>query len=92
MENKIKQLNTLIEKSGIPPETYAIEECSEFIKTLTKNIRGKGVNQHIFEEGCGVILMSYMTLLSIGVKRKDIEKQIDYKLARGIKNFMEGDT
>lgn len=42
---------------------YTLEECSELIKEITKDIRGKGDIEHMKEECIDVILTTYMLLL-----------------------------
>lgn len=40
--------------SGISQSTYVIEECSELIKELMKEQRGKGSEENILAEACDV--------------------------------------
>lgn len=65
-----------------PTGTYIIEECSELIKELTKEARGKGNLIHIIEE-MGDVLMDMMIYL-VEHKLDFNYKMIEWKLDRAI--------
>lgn len=78
--------------AGISSSVYAIEECSELIKELCKDLRNKGRRENIIEESCDVLATVYSLLLAYGVSDEEITSRIEYKFKRGILRMSNGDT
>lgn len=62
--------------------TVAIEELSELQKELCKEKRGKGDKDNITEEIGDVMICIAQILLACDIDGEDVQRNIDYKLAR----------
>lgn len=69
--------------------TKSIEECSEFILELAKQMNKKGCVDDILEEACDVLATVIILLVSYGVNSEAIKYQIMYKYDRAIRRFEE---
>lgn len=87
ISNSIKAVSNLNAITGVPYNTYVIEECSELIKVLMKKERGKQNDLDIVDEACDVLttVLSYLHLM--GISEKDIENQIVLKCNRALERF-----
>lgn len=95
--NKIETLDEAINgvvkvdsESGVGQNIYVIEECSELIKALTKEERGKGSKEDIVDESCDVLTTVAILLRGMGVSKEEIEDRIYTKCARAIERWESG--
>lgn len=61
-----------------------MEECSELIQALAKELRGEGDYTNLVEEICDVTCMIEQIINAYEIDRNDISKSISYKLQRQI--------
>ena len=71
----------------ISQSTYVVEECSELIKELMKENRGKGDDVKIIEEVCDVLTTIFVLLHQRGVSEEYIKKQILFKCNRTVERY-----
>lgn len=90
-DTKLKQhIDSLISinlKSGVSQGTYVAEECSELIKELMKQNRGKGNSDNIVAESCDVITTILVMLREMGVPESLIKDQIKSKCERAVARY-----
>lgn len=72
----------------IAQKTVAIEELSELIKELTKDLRGQENKEHIFEEVCDVILMIYQLLIIYDLNDEDIKEKIQQQISQKVERTL----
>lgn len=73
----------------ISQDTFVIEECSELIKELTKNQRGKSSKNDIVSEACDVITSVLVLFRLMHVPEEHVYEQIEYKCNRAVQRFKE---
>lgn len=72
-----------IEENGfLTQATVAIEEASEYIKELTKFMRGSGNRSHVIEEMADVVITLSEMMLYFAVDEEQLDDVIDYKIRR----------
>lgn len=94
-ENLKDAINGVIKvdsESGIGQGIYVIEECSELIKALTKEERGKGSREEIVDEACDVLTTIAIMLAGMNVSNDEIEGRMIYKCNRAIKRWEGGEA
>ena len=70
----------------------AIEEMSELIKELTKNInRGKDNREEIKSEIADVEIMLEQLLMKYEINREEVDEVKRYKIERQMKRILEAD-
>lgn len=74
-----KQLD---ENGFLTQATVAIEEASEYIKELTKFMRGSGNRSHVIEEMADVVITLSEMMLYFAVDEEQLDDVIDYKIRR----------
>jgi Leu/Phe-tRNA-protein transferase len=62
--------------------TVAIEEFSELIKEICKNKRGSNNRANIIEEMADCYVMLHQISLIFGVERSELDKMMNFKIAR----------
>lgn len=62
VEEAIKAVFNMDSQSGVPQSVYVIEECSELIKELMKQQRGKGSEEDILAEASDVLTTVFVLL------------------------------
>ena len=72
----------------IAQKTVAIEELSELIKELTKDLRGQENKEHIFEEVCDVILMIYQLLVIYDFNDENIKDKMQQQISQKVKRTL----
>jgi hypothetical protein len=87
LEKAIKAVSAMDAKSGVSQSVYVIEECSELIKELTKQQRGKGSEKDILAEACDVLTTVFVLLSQYGVSRIYVRDQILYKCNRALERY-----
>lgn len=87
VKNAIKAISEMDNKSGIPQSVYVIEECSELIKELMKQQRGKGSEKDILAEASDVLTTVFVLLTQYGVTEDFIKEQILYKCNRALERY-----
>ena len=87
LEKAIKAVSAMDVKSGVSQSVYVIEECSELIKELTKQQRGKGSEKDILAEACDVLTTVFVLLSQYGVSRIYVKDQILYKCNRAVERY-----
>ncbi|NBH79041.1 hypothetical protein D3Z52_12865 [Clostridiaceae bacterium] len=87
LEKAIKAVSAMDTKSGASQSVYVIEECSELIKELTKQQRGKGSEKDILAEACDVLTTVFVLLSQYGVSRIYVRDQILYKCNRALERY-----
>lgn len=75
--------------SGVSRNVYVAEECSELIKELMKQQRGKGSEKDIFDEACDVLTTIFVLLTQYGASRSFIREQILYKCNRALERYRQ---
>ena len=76
-------------QSDISQATFVIEECSELIKELTKNDRGKSSEIDVIAEACDVLTSVLVLLRLMNVSDELIYDKIIFKCNRAVKRFEE---
>lgn len=66
---------------------YVIEECSELIKELMKQQRGKGSEKDILAEASDVLTTVFVLLTQYGVTEDFVKEQILYKCNRALERY-----
>lgn len=84
LEKAIKAVSVMDASSGVSQSVYVIEECSELIKELTKQQRGKGSEKDILAEACDVLTTIFVLLSYYDVSKIYIKDQILYKCNRAL--------
>lgn len=72
----------------IAQKTVAIEELSELIKELTKDLRGQENKEHIFEEICDVILMIYQLLVIYDFNDENIKDKMQQQISQKVERTL----
>lgn len=81
--NLITELKNIIEIGGITKQkTIAIEELSELIKELTKDLRGIANDNNITEEISDCIIIIIQLLIIYDIKLEELYEFIEYKINR----------
>jgi NTP pyrophosphatase (non-canonical NTP hydrolase) len=90
---EIKEVqNAVIAKYGKEHQTFvAIEEMSELMKALTKNMRGEHNRQDIVEELADVYIVLDQIMVMHGIDLDDVVKEMNFK-AKRLADRLEGDT
>ena len=68
----------------------AVEELSELIKEICKNKRGADNREAIIEEMADCYIMLHQLALIFGIERPELDKTINFKIARLAKKLKEG--
>lgn len=84
LAEKLCAVNTA---SGISQDVYVVEECSELIKELMKERRGKGDKTKILDEACDVLTTVAILLHSFGATKEEVEGRMAQKIQRAINRF-----
>lgn len=87
LEKAIKAVSAMDAESGVSQSVYVIEECSELIKELTKQQRGKGSEKDILAEACDVLTTVFVLLSQYGISRIYVRDQILYKCNRALERY-----
>ncbi len=87
VENAIKAVSEMDSQSGVAQSVYVIEECSELIKELMKQRRGKSCEKDIVAEACDVLTTVFVMLMQCGVTADFVKDQILYKCSRAIERY-----
>lgn len=67
---------------GTLKKVICMEECSELIKEVSKDLRGKLDRAHLIEE-CGDVLICIENLkIMYGIKDEELQEAIDFKVER----------
>ena len=74
-------------RDDVPQSVYVVEECSELIKELTKQQRGKSSNEKVVDEACDVLLTTIVLLKQLHVSEEDICNNLQYKLQRALDRY-----
>ena len=90
---EIKEVqNAVIAKYGKEHQTFvAIEEMSELMKALTKNMRGEHNRQDIVEELADVYIVLDQVMMMHGIDLDDVVKEMNVK-AKRMADRLEGET
>lgn len=83
----IAMLSEIDSDIEISQSTYVVEECSELIKELMKEKRGKGDDVKIIEEVCDVLTTIFVLLYQRNVPEEYIKKQILFKCNRTVERY-----
>ncbi len=73
--------------SGKPQGLYVVEECSELIKEIVKDQRGKGVKEDQIAEACDVLASTFVYLHQLGVTEDEVRQRILYKYDRALTRY-----
>lgn len=65
-----------------------MEECSELIQAISKELRGKNDKEHLTEEMADVYICLKMLEKIYGIEQEDIEKWIEKKQKRTAKRML----
>lgn len=87
LEKAIKAVSVMDASSGVSQSVYVVEECSELIKELMKQKRGKGSEEDILAEACDVLTTVFVLLSQYGVSRIYVKDQILYKCNRALERY-----
>lgn len=89
---EIKEVqNAVIAKYGKEHQTFvAIEEMSELMKALTKNMRGEHNRQDIVEELADVYIVLDQVMMMHGIDLDEVVKKMNEK-AKRMADRLEGD-
>lgn len=89
---EIKEVqNAVIAKYGKEHQTFvAIEEMSELMKALTKNMRGEHNRQDIVEELADVYIVLDQVMMMHGIDLDDVVRKMNEKAQR-MADRLEGD-
>jgi len=68
------------------------EECSELIKELIKDVRGKSTKTQILTELADVQIMIEQMMLIYEISQKDLEEEMNFKIVRLNDRLNEGET
>lgn len=87
----VRKVDAINQSSGVDPEVYILEECSEVIKEITKKARGQKTGGLDFiEELIDIFTASYVYLARYGISMADISEGMKVKYRRAIKRYEEG--
>ena len=75
-----------------PQKIVAMEELSELIKEISKDLRGQGKIENILEEMADVIVMLEQLKVMYGLTIYDIQEAVDKKLERLEKRLANEDN
>lgn len=87
LQQYIDSLANVNLKSEVSQGTYVVEECSELIKELMKQNRGKGNSNNVVSEACDVITTILILLHQMGIDESFVKEQISYKCQRAISRY-----
>ncbi len=87
LEEAIKAVSEMDASSGVSQSVYVIEECSELIKELMKQQRGKGSEKDILAEACDVLTTILVLLTQHGASKTFVKDQILYKCNRALERY-----
>ncbi len=87
VEEAIKAVSNMDSQSRVSQSVYVIEECSELIKELTKQQRGKGSEKDILAEASDVLTSVFVLLTQYGVTEDFVKSQILYKCNRALERY-----
>lgn len=87
LEKAIKAVSAMDVKSGVSQSVYVIEKCSELIKELTKQQRGRSSEKDILAKACDVLTTVFVLLSQYGVSRIYVKDQILYKCKRALERY-----
>lgn len=87
----LKNIKTLIEsEDSVVNKNIVIEECSELIKAITKDIRQKkDARRMVIEEMCDVIIGLQMCVELYNIDQKEIDKEYNRKMVRNLERAVE---
>lgn len=86
----VSEVNSITkEHCQTPQEVFTMEECSELIKELAKNLRGKGDREKVVDEACDVLTSVFILLTNMEVHESEVRIKIILKCKRTIKRFNE---
>ncbi len=84
LKKAIKAVADMDTGTGIPQSVYIIEECSELIKELTKEIRGKGSEKDIISEACDILVTIFVMFAQRNIPMSLVRDSILYKCNRAL--------
>jgi len=87
LEKAIQAVAEMDTQPGVAQSVYVVEECSELIKELMKQQRGKGYKEDILAEACDVLTTVFVLLTQCGVSRDFVKSQILYKCNRALDRY-----
>ncbi len=79
LKTLVHKMSNIDHRSIDERAVYAIEECSELIKELTKHQRGSGSDRHIYEEACDVLATLLPIFDILGATEDQIMEEIKRK-------------
>ncbi len=82
--SSIEALAEMRQHQETPPWIHTMEECSELINAITKNIQHRSIFDEIIEEACDVVASTLVLLKSLGVSEDTIKHNILYKTNQAI--------
>lgn len=74
-------------QSGVSRSVYVVEECSELIKELMKEQRGKSTEKDILAEACDVLATTFVFLHQHRVTKEYVKEHILYKYNRALERY-----
>lgn len=89
VDEAIKAVSEINTSSGVSRNVYVVEECSELIKELMKQQRGKGSEKDILAEACDALTTIFVLLNQYGVSRSFVREQILYKCNRALERYQQ---
>lgn len=89
LQNVISNIVNMDRITGVDPEVYLIEECSELIKELMKAKRGKGNVDNMVEEACDVLTTVLVFLKQYDVSEDTIRRNVIFKCNRALHRYSE---
>ncbi len=87
LEEAMDAVMAIDEQSGISRNIYAMEECAELTKELTKEMRGKGSREAVIEEACDVLVTTGILLRYYGVSEAEIRERMLAKCNRAVGRY-----
>jgi len=87
LEKAIKAVAEMDAQSGVAQSVYVVEECSELVKELMKQQRGKDCKEYILAEACDVLTTVFVLLTQYGVSRDFVKSLILYKCSRTLDRY-----
>lgn len=83
----VRAISKLDSQSTVGQSTYVIEECSELIKELMRERRGKGSDEAIISEACDVLNTIFILLVHYGVSEDLVREKILSKCNRALERY-----
>lgn len=87
LDKAIDSMVKINSEIGIPQGIYVMEECSELIKALVKEERGKRNREEIIDESCDVLTAIAILLKRMDVHTEEIKKRMVFKCSRAVERW-----